>query len=136
MRPGVLAAAIIALAAATNGCGSTEPAPAPAPSPSPDRRIVVLEEPDARDPDAHTMRVITGLGFADSVASHAFNNGVVQVGVRGARWTTDERLRLCDVLIDELADTEKVKQILVTSASAPVVHWNAPDMQCVADPSG
>jgi len=143
-----LAATIVAVTV-VGGCASADPAPerAPASSPSLPGRIEVLNESGISNPDAHTMDVITGRGFADSVASHAFNDGVVQVGVRGDRWTTDQRLWLCDVLVDEFRDNEAVKQILIAFVpsgptsytqnsveQAPLVHWNAPDMQCVADP--
>ncbi|MEV4344379.1 hypothetical protein AB0J83_07875 [Actinoplanes sp. NPDC049596] len=114
------------------GCTSGPDTPESAPTTSPYRAIEVI--PDDRSVDVRTAGVIAGSGDAAAVTSHAFNDGVVQVGVRADRLTTDSRLRLCDMLIDEFRDDGTVRQILVTGEPDPLVHWNAPDPQCVADP--
>ncbi|MFG1990241.1 hypothetical protein ACGFJ7_09715 [Actinoplanes sp. NPDC048988] len=117
IRSALLAVALSLGLAACASENSPEPAPSPSPSPS-----IGLTE------------ILAGEGITNDLVSHAFNDGVVQVVVRGARATIDERLRLCDRLADEFRDNPAVHQILVTAApAAALVHWNAPDAHCTAD---
>ena len=88
------------------------------------------------------MDVIVQMGYADSVASHVFENGVVAVQLRGELWATDIRISLCNTLVDEFRDSVAVKEIVITqvepsplsstSKSQPV-RWDRPDLECVAD---
>ncbi|XVV13607.1 hypothetical protein ACQP2X_04425 [Actinoplanes sp. CA-131856] len=125
-RPIRLGLCLLALA----GCSSS---PEPAPSPSPSERRAIELVPDQINPDQRTVEVLTGEGVTADLVSHAFNDGVVQVSVRSS---VDERLRLCDRLVDEFRDNQSVRQILVTAVpAAPLVHWNSSDPGCVADPA-
>ncbi|SNY51615.1 hypothetical protein [Paractinoplanes atraurantiacus] len=114
---------ILGLAACT-----ADDSPSPAPSSQGTGTIELV--PDDTNPDDRVAEILTGEA---TLVSHAFNNGVIQVGVRSS---VDERLRLCDRLADEFRDNQAVDQILVTAVpAAPLVHWNSSDAQCTADPA-
>ncbi|XVU26381.1 hypothetical protein ACQPZJ_04820 [Actinoplanes sp. CA-054009] len=125
MAPRLLALCLLTLTAC-----SSSPAPTPSPSPSPSDSRAVQLVPDDVDPGERTVEL---LADEPELVSHAFNDGVLQVSVRAA---VDERLHLCNRLVDEFRDNQAVKQILVTAVpAAPLVHWNSSDLQCVADPA-
>ncbi|GAA0500325.1 hypothetical protein Ade02nite_28050 [Paractinoplanes deccanensis] len=110
----------------TAGCDGAEAEP----EPSPTGRGGIELVPDDRDTEAMAVAIVSA--EADLV-SHAFNDGVLQLGVRGERAAVDARLRLCDRLVDEFRDSPALERILVTAARAPLVHWNSGDARCVAD---
>jgi len=147
-RTAVLRSAWLGLSLiAAGGCAPTDgDVPAVTGSPTPPGRIEVTDDPRVGNYDARIVSVVAAAGDTGSLVSRAFNSGVLQVGVNGKKTSIGERLRLCNLLVDEFRDTEDVRQILVTSVPvdaspsddstepAPPARWDAPDVACGADP--